>query len=477
MKTYLTLIIALLLAGCTTPSRLGVNYRGKQVINTFTTTIDNPNIDLTVSPLSKEDNGYDVKVLRKNFIASVYKNEKLSGVLQQFPNAKIEMEIAASEDIHRTWLLDIPFFYPCCGYWPLTPWWGSTNLSARMTVSAQGAFSSEFSFMAQEPFFIALYPYYRAGRIMTENYSLAYNKLFDQVKKYPFDELTEKMNIQPVAMYPGQNKYSFVRKSDVDNNIPETAKLNENRFALIIGNEDYSSQQTDLTTEANVPFARDDASAFNEYAIKVLGIPQENITFMLDATSGKMKQALDKMNKLAKNSMGNAELFFYYAGHGLPDEVSKEPYLIPVDISGNNVADGIKLEYVYEKLTEYPSKNVTVFLDACFSGGARNQGLIAARGVKVKPKENLVKGKLVVFTASTGEQSSLSYKDKSHGLFTYFLLLKLKESQGDVTYKELSDYLSLKVGLKSVMLNNKEQNPQVNVSPEIQNQWQNWKFR
>ncbi len=300
---------------------------------------------------------------------------------------------------------------------------------------------------------------------------------------YSYNKLIEaNLNIDIYKkIEPGNNKnakdYTYIRNADVDNNIPETAKLNENRFALIIGNEDYSSQQTDLTTEANVPFARDDASAFNEYAIKVLGIPQENITFMLDATSGKMKQALDKMNKLAKNSMGNAELFFYYAGHGLPDEVSKEPYLIPVDISGNNVADGIKLEYVYQKLTEYPSKNVTVFLDACFSGGARNQGLIAARGVKVKPKENMVKGKLVVFTASTGEQSSLSYKDKSHGLFTYFLLLKLQESQGEVTYKELSDYLSLKVGLKSVMLNNKEQNPQVNVSPEIQNQWQNWKFR
>ena len=33
-------------------------------------------------------------------------------------------------------------------------------------------------------------------------------------------------------------------KSDVDENIPEITTKNDNKFALIIGNEDYSSYQT-----------------------------------------------------------------------------------------------------------------------------------------------------------------------------------------------------------------------------------------
>ena len=266
-------------------------------------------------------------------------------------------------------------------------------------------------------------------------------------------------------------------KSDVDENIPVCSTPNPDRFALIIGNEDYSSKQKEINTEMNVEFARTDAAIFKEHAIKVLGIPEQNITFLLDATLGEMGRGIDKMNKIIKVTDGAAEVFVYYAGHGLPNETTKEAYLIPVDVNGSNLNYAISLNTLYAKLTEFPSKRVTVFLDACFSGGARNQGLLQARGVKVRPKEDNLKGKLVVFTASSGEQSSLPYKDKNHGLFTYFLLKKLQESRGDISYKELSDYLSKSVKLNSIIVNDKEQYPQTNTSPDIQSEWMNWRLK
>jgi len=116
-------------------------------------------------------------------------------------------------------------------------------------------------------------------------------------------------------------------------------------------------------------------------------------------------------------------------------------------------------------------------LDACFSGGARNKGLVAARGVRVKPKGGSLTGKLVVFSASSGDQSSLPYKDQSHGMFTYYLLKKLKDSNGDTTYGELADYLTRQVGLKSVTENNKEQNPSTSISYELQNSWRYLKMK
>lgn len=274
-----------------------------------------------------------------------------------------------------------------------------------------------------------------------------------------------------------RNDQPTLSKSDIDINIPVIAKPNPDRFALIIGNEDYSSKQKEINTEANVEFARNDATIFKEHAIKVLGIPEENITFLLDATLGEMSQAIDKMSKIIKVTEGTAEVFVYYAGHGLPDENTKEAYLIPVDVNGTNMNYAINLNNLYSKLTEFPSKRVTIFLDACFSGGARNQGLLSARGVKVKPKEGTLKGNLVVFTASSGEQSSLPYKAKNHGLFTYFLLKKLQDSKGDITYKELSEYLNKSVKLNSILINDKEQLPQTNISTEIQNQWMNWSFK
>ena len=271
--------------------------------------------------------------------------------------------------------------------------------------------------------------------------------------------------------------YQYERTSDVDKSIPQSTKSNPLRFALIIGNEDYSSHQVDMNSEINVDFARNDASAFKEYAIQTLGIPEKNVVFLLDATTGVMNQAFSKMNLIIKNTQGNADVFLYYAGHGLPDEVTKEAFLIPVDVNGKNAAEGIKLQNIYSKLTEYPSKRVTVFIDACFSGGARNHGLLAARGIKIRAKEDPLTGNLVVFTASSGEQSSLSYKEKQHGIFTYFLLQKLQATTGPLSYNELSKYIHDNVSLQSVLINDKEQSPQVNVSNSLGSEWEKFDLK
>ncbi|HPI44608.1 MAG TPA: caspase family protein, partial [Tenuifilaceae bacterium] len=211
--------------------------------------------------------------------------------------------------------------------------------------------------------------------------------------------------------------------------------------------------------EVNVDYARNDASAFREYAMNILGIPEQNITLLLDATTGQMNQAIARMNLIMKNAKGKGELFVYYAGHGLPDEVTREPYIMPVDISGQNAKDGIKLYDLYGKLTEHPAKRVVVFIDACFSGGARNKALVAARGVKVRPAEGVLRGNIAILSATSGDQTALPYKDKKHGFFTYYLLKKLKETKGNISYQELVEYLSDVIPLQSVLLNNKEQTP------------------
>lgn len=265
--------------------------------------------------------------------------------------------------------------------------------------------------------------------------------------------------------------------SDVDMDIPETGVYHPNRFALVIGNEDYSSFQEGLESEADVEFAMNDAKAFKLYANKVMGIPDENIILLLNATQMKMNVAIDKIVDITKSLKGEAEIYFYYAGHGLPHEQSKEPYIIPVDVSGSNIEYAIKLNDLYDKLNKYPSKRVTVFLDACFSGGGRNKGLVSARAVKIKPKENDFNGRMVVLSASSGNQTSLPFKEKQHGMFTYYLLKILQQTEGDITYQDLSGYVTKQTTLKSVMVNSKEQNPQTAASPDIVHEWKQWNVR
>jgi hypothetical protein len=282
---------------------------------------------------------------------------------------------------------------------------------------------------------------------------------------------------QPTQMTVNEPVRKEIEPSDVALDIPVVGVRNPNRYALIIGNEDYSSFQRGLQTESDVEFAINDAETFKKYALNVLGIPEENIILRINATAIEMDRAITQISSIARVKDGKAEIFVMYAGHGFPDEKTQEPYLIPVDVSGSDLKWAIKLTDFYARLTEHPTQRITVFLDACFSGGGREQGLLAARAVRVRPKENQLSGNLVVFAAASGDQTALPYKEKSHGMFTYHVLKMLQETKGNISYGEMSDYLKTTVGTRSIIVNQRDQNPQTNISPSLDDSWKEWRLR
>lgn len=256
--------------------------------------------------------------------------------------------------------------------------------------------------------------------------------------------------------------------ADVDKNVPENPVKNQFKVALIIGNEDYSGT---LNAETDVEFARRDAEIFREYTLKTLGIEERLVFTLTNATAGVMKSEIDRTVELVKRMGSEAELIFYYAGHGLPDEKTREPFLIPVDVNASNLSSGIPLNEMYRKFSGTGAKKITVILDACFSGGGRNTGLLAARAVRIQPKEEPVSGNMVVFAATSGEQSALPYRQQKHGMFTYFLLKKLQETKGKTTFGELDAWLRSKVGTESLIVNRKNQDPVTTVSPDLADKW------
>jgi len=267
----------------------------------------------------------------------------------------------------------------------------------------------------------------------------------------------------------------FSLNSNVDKNIPVNSKVN-NRFAFIIGNEDYVSYQSGLQNEQNVDYAERDATIFKKYCLNTLGVKSENMIFITNATSAKMNQKIDLVTKIVSKLGNKAELIFYYAGHGLPDEITKEPYLIPVDVSSSYLNNAISLDDLYDKLSKTGAKRVIAFVDACFSGGARDNSLLVSRGVKINPKMTNISNNLVVFSASSETQSALPYNKENHGMFTFYILNKLKESSGKISLGELYDYISEEVSLNSLKINQTEQEPNVIFSPSIENKWRNWQL-
>jgi uncharacterized protein YgiM (DUF1202 family) len=263
---------------------------------------------------------------------------------------------------------------------------------------------------------------------------------------------------------------------DVGIDIPVSGRSQKKTYALIIGNEDYRSRQRTLSVEQNAEFAINDAEIFRKYCERTLGIPQKQIKILRNATAAEISQGLAWINNLSKIENGNANLIFYYSGHGLPDEDNRSPVLVPVDVSANNIRYGIPLSDAYAALIEHPAKQVTVFLDACFSGAGKNQSLLPRKGIKVRANKNAILGNMVVFSSSSETETSSVYREARHGYFTYYLLKKLKETRGNIKYDDLSSYLIRSVS-KETGLNGIIQTPEVNASQKVADTWQDWKLK
>ena len=285
---------------------------------------------------------------------------------------------------------------------------------------------------------------------------------------YNFDpiEIAVPETTAPAAGRQTVNRVSVTAgKSDVDVNIPQGRTTRDRTFAVIIANENY-------TKLSPVVYALNDGKTFGQYCRQTLGLPETNIRYYGDATYGTMLSAMSDIKKIATAYEGDIEVLFYYAGHGAPDE-QQEAYLMPVDAYGVGSEACYSLARLYKELGGLGARRVTVFLDACFSGSTREGTMLAsARGVAIKPRSASPTGNMVVFTAAQGDETALPYGSQGHGLFTYYLLKKLQESEGEVTFGELGDYLTEQVSRRSQVVNRKSQTPAVLVSPSLGATWQ-----
>ena len=252
--------------------------------------------------------------------------------------------------------------------------------------------------------------------------------------------------------------------SDVDQNIPQSSKKSEDTYVLIIANEEY--QFVD-----DVNFAAHDGEIFKEYCIKTLGIPERQIRYCANASYGVISGGVDWL-KYALNNFEGCKAIVYYCGHGIPDEKTGDAYIIPVDGKGTNTTTCYSLNTLYTTLANTKASNITYFMDACFTG-ANKEGsmLVAARGVAREAKKEVLAGKAVVFSASSGDETAMTYPEKGHGLFTYFLLKKLQETQGNVSYSDLADYINKNVKKEAFLINEKPQTPVVATSTAASSTW------
>lgn len=288
--------------------------------------------------------------------------------------------------------------------------------------------------------------------------------------------VTNVYNQQVVASAAADNAHTEVavpkrKLSDVDENIPMVeANSNVNTFVLVIANENYKDLQ-------KVNYALSDAETFKDYCIKTLGIPQKQIFYIKDATYGEMGKAFGKMEYVLNEFEGKRAIV-YYCGHGTNDESSGKAYIVPVDGDAKGSALSYSLEDIYKSLSQTKAVSITYFLDACFSGAGRDGGmLVAARGTARAPKKEVIGGNTIVFSATSNDETAMAYDEKGHGLFSYYLLKALQESQGNITYENLYNYILEKVKNDAFLINEKPQHPMVATSPGAMDTWKSMKLK
>ena len=246
--------------------------------------------------------------------------------------------------------------------------------------------------------------------------------------------------------------------SDIDE-LPIAALPRRKGHAVVIGIERYRQQLPPAD------FAAGDARLVSKYLIQTLGFPAESV--MTITNDGASRSDIEKYaGQWLKNRVEPGdEVFVYFSGHGSPNPVTGDAYLVPYDGDPTYLEQtGYSLKDLYARLGELPAGAVTVVLDSCFSGAVGRS--VLAKGarplVTVTAKPDLP-ANLTVLSAAAGNQISQSYQDKGHGLFTYFFLKGIGQqaAKGAVDLKAVYEYAGPQVTKIARQEYNTEQVPQL----------------
>jgi len=252
-------------------------------------------------------------------------------------------------------------------------------------------------------------------------------------------------------------------KSDIDEVPAIKAKPNKNAYAIVIGIENYRQKLP------KADFATSDANLMSEYLTKVMGYPEENVVLLTNdkALQSDLTKYFEKW--LHNNVEKDSTVFIYYSGHGAPNPNTGDAYLVPYDGDPSFIDDtGYSLQRLYEQLGKLPVKEIIVALDSCFSGaGGRSVLAKGARPLVMNLQNAFVIPKNVtVIAAASSNQISSTYEEKSHGLFTYFMLKGIKDEgmvkqNGAIAVGDLFSYVKPRVERVARKQYNNTQTPQL----------------
>ena len=275
--------------------------------------------------------------------------------------------------------------------------------------------------------------------------------------------LLQRLEQQKTAVrLPENTPPSVVVKSDVDEMPAIKAKPNKNSYAIVIGIEDYRQKLP------KADYAAADAKTMAGYLTKAMGYLEENVITLLNDHASNVDLVKYFEKWLPNNIEPSSTVFVYFSGHGAPNPTTGDAYLVPYDGDPSFIDEtGYSLKRMYAALGKLPAKEIVVVLDSCFSGaGGRSVIAKGSRPLVMNLQRDMGLPKnMAVLSASSGDQTSSTYDEKGHGLFTYFILKGIKDedvvmSDGSLKIADLHSYVKPQVERIARKQYNNEQTPQ-----------------
>jgi uncharacterized caspase-like protein len=239
------------------------------------------------------------------------------------------------------------------------------------------------------------------------------------------------------------------------------ATPDRNAYAIVIGVEQYRQKLP------KGDFASHDAQAVAESLTKVMGYPAENVITLINdqATHADLAKYVEKW--LPKNVKTGSTVFIYFSGLGTSSLETGDLFLVPYDGDPSFIDQtGYSLKRMSDALKKLPAKEIIVVLDSCFSGAGGKSVLVeGARPLAVNLQKDLVLSRnMTVLAAASGNQMCLSYQDKNHSLFTYYLLRGIHDEDvvrpdGSLDVRDLFGYARPQVERIAKKINNGAQSP------------------
>lgn len=258
----------------------------------------------------------------------------------------------------------------------------------------------------------------------------------------------------------------------VDNKIPETNMSQPNAVAIIIGNKDYQNTST-------VDYALNDANAIKKYLVTSLGFKEGNILYKENINKADFEEIFGnqefhegRLYNMVKPNV--SEVFIFYSGHGAPGIKNFKTYFIPILCDPNYLEfRGYSFETFYKNLSKLPAKNITVVIDACFSGENVHKDISSILPKVKDPVFMIPNG--VLLSSSRATEPSCWFNDQEHGLFTYFFLRAIKDKENSdtnkderLTFQEVYNYISSQtegIPYYARRIHGKEQHPTIKGNP------------